>query len=316
MHRRGVGYFEVFLAVVFIAIVIMTVHTAVTSDRELSRRSQCASNLRQIGLGLMDYAQANNDKFPAIPADPSARILGTDVNQEKAVNEGQSPWRDLSKDGVDDPFAKDSKGKYRGPVTTPTVSASLWLLCRKNLVDPKVFICPGEQRKINIGSQCEESRKKFDLFSDFYTDPSAGGLISYSFISPYSANWNTAVKPQYIIGGDENNGENPAYAPGENRAPDRLLNPTELQETNWDKANSQNHEGRGQNYLVIDASVNFSKNPYAGSNEDNIYTAMPKTFKDSASCVPGVLRVRPTNKMDTVLIPNRASILEKWNQLP
>jgi hypothetical protein len=70
----------------------------------MSRRACCASNLRQIGISLNIYAQDNAEKLPIIPDTSSSTLVGTDINQTNSVNNGQSPWRNLQLNAVDNHF--------------------------------------------------------------------------------------------------------------------------------------------------------------------------------------------------------------------
>jgi hypothetical protein len=169
---------------------------------------------------------------------------------------------------------------------------------------PKIFICPFNKDKLSIDDPLTEKNEKTaspKYFSDFYTDPSAGALISYSFISPYSPNWTTNAKPGYIIGADENNGSDPTSN-------------ADRQEKTGTHSNSTNHNGEGQNILCIDMSVTFVKSPYAGINNDNIYTALPDNYTGRPDATPGILSVRTQSKEDTVLIPIQEKFLTHWDR--
>jgi hypothetical protein len=279
-------------------------------DRESSRRAMCASNLRQIGLALNTYPQESGEQLPRVPIDaPTGKeisIVGADINRGKSVNGGQSPWRNLRPNAIDDPYEKDRQGKYTAPAGTPTVSSSLWLLCRYNIATPKMFICPA----VRIQRDAEDPLLETDnqvrnpkFFSDFYTDPRAGALISYSFILPHSNYWRTDGKPGYIIAGDDNNGSDPVVS----------INQQDKIEST---ANSRNHNGRGQNTLGLDAAVKFVNTPYAGVDGDNIYTAVPDGYTGQLDQTPGILRVQPLDRRDSVLIPVQEERLAGWDRKP
>ncbi len=308
MQKRSLTLAEVIVMIVVFVILFCLLHSMFFADTShRPGRGSCASNLRQIGVALNCYASENRDKFPCIPFDSSRRrisvVVGPDINQGQSVNDGQSPWRNLVS-GVEDPFGTDSKGNYVGPIKTPTVTASLWLLCRTNQATPKVFVCPSVRAACLVDDPLEDNGTVSPkYFCDFYTDPSAGTLISFSFVLPCSANWAATVKPGYVIGGDENNGNDPAYASDQTQMPGPI-------------ANSTNHRGEGQNVLRVDASVWFEKSPYVGLDQDNIYTALPDRFSGNPGSTSGILKVRPGNNRDTVLIPNRQADLKLWNRIP
>ena len=69
MHQMKRGYFgftliELLVVVVIIAILAGLLLPALSSAREKSRRTACASNLRQLGIGMMAYAGDNANHLP------------------------------------------------------------------------------------------------------------------------------------------------------------------------------------------------------------------------------------------------------------
>jgi len=283
-------------------------------DGHITFQSRCAGQLHQIGVALFLYAENNNGRFPAIPMDTGSpdtvRIIGMDINQTTGKNHGQSSWRNLTINGPDDPFAKDVQGRFAGPIQSPTVSASLWLLIRNHMSTPNIFVCRAIKTQNEKEDPLEESNnitQSPEYFSDFYTDPKAGTLFSYSFIPPYSKQWASDGKPDLIIAGDANNGFRPDYWTGQGIPGQKDLEAY---------ANSTNHGGKGQNVLYLEGSVKFTTTPYCGFSNDNIYTALPEKHQGRTDQTPGVLRVRPRDARDTVLVPNREADLEKWDRKP
>lgn len=63
--RRGLTILELLVVLSVIALLVAALLPAVTSSRESSRTSGCQSTLHQIGVGITNYAQANNGFLPA-----------------------------------------------------------------------------------------------------------------------------------------------------------------------------------------------------------------------------------------------------------
>ncbi|MEO7717626.1 MAG: DUF1559 domain-containing protein [Capsulimonas sp.] len=64
-RRRGFTLIELLVVIAIIAILAAILFPVFAKAREKARQISCASNERQIGLGLMQYVQDNDETFPA-----------------------------------------------------------------------------------------------------------------------------------------------------------------------------------------------------------------------------------------------------------
>ena len=68
--RNGFTLIELLVVVAIIALLIAILLPSLGRAKEKAKQVSCASNLRQIGLGFVEYAGQNNNSFPATAAGP------------------------------------------------------------------------------------------------------------------------------------------------------------------------------------------------------------------------------------------------------
>jgi prepilin-type N-terminal cleavage/methylation domain-containing protein/prepilin-type processing-associated H-X9-DG protein len=101
--RKGFTLIELLIVIAIIALLAAILFPVFSRARESARRSSCASNLKQIGLGFMQYAQDYDEQLPE--DQPGTIYVSTSTQQQIAscsTSSGSSPlscvrwyWPDL-----------------------------------------------------------------------------------------------------------------------------------------------------------------------------------------------------------------------------
>ena len=299
--RKGFTLIELLVVVAIIALLISILLPSLARARELAKRSVCASNMKNIGNGLVIYGNINDDALPA--AGPIDRDTLTY----------------LTLCGDDDVFnpADIGAGNFH---TSLSNTRNLATLIRDGDFAPKSLVCPSSDDK---AADVEDPTMMWDFYeyTDGLTDLTSGDItdsgvqfVSYGYQVPYGEKavpslnlggsdlpW-AADKGPYGSCSDMNGGigDNPGNPDPD---PDWQAPPDE-----WRLWNSPNHggtaQGEGQNVLYADAHAKWSNTPKAGMAYDNIYTGWGV---DPAPAAPVDRTIRATGVQPAATGENRFS---------
>jgi hypothetical protein len=275
-----------FLALLVAAAVIDESHRM----RRVADRSQCASNLQQIGQAILAYHDADHpQRFPRTVLDMEGEtkpVWGTpyEGNDKLGPIQGADPFAE----GAAKPKAND-------------VTAALFLILRDQSIKASAVVCPStDQTPWDFGGEGHSAK-------DWTNWQGIGGLaahLSYSYENPYGTraavnNGWQLQQPEdtYAIAADTNPGGSAVTTVTPDSPSDQMK-----------KANSLNHAGEGQNVLYGDYHVAFASNPFCGTSHDNIYTAAGPEVKDEQARGTAVIGASPCSGTDSILLPTAADI--------
>ena len=105
-RNSGFTLVELLVVVTLIALLISILLPSLSAVRNRAKRTSCASNLRQIGLGIQSYLHDNNDHLPFASYMPS--VSSFPIRPEASEDgDRRPPGRPGTPGGDDDPIEPD-----------------------------------------------------------------------------------------------------------------------------------------------------------------------------------------------------------------
>jgi len=280
-RRKGFTLVELLVVIGIIALLISILLPALNAAKERANRVKCSSNLRQIGQGLLLYANDNKGIYPRTPANTMGTYTCFTAGGASTAT---------------DPFGTG------GPAVND-VTAALFLLVRNADINPEVFVCPSSNaEKDTLNNKPANQRCNFYGINN----------LSYSYTNPYPNDaaiglgykLNGNVPADFAICGDRNDGDqlttvNSASAASEQK-----------------KINSKNHEGDGENVLFNDGHCEWNTSSWVGANKDCIYSRATTAGTPPTQVSPNAgsagwpntdANAQPALDLDTILIPAKGA---------
>lgn len=311
---------DVLIAIAVVFLLMLLLEAALRRARTLSMHAICASNLRGLAVGMRFYAQENADSWPRHYFEAARQLdrpeyhgvrwvgsMGSD--QELRISEATSPTRGASRSHP---------------------SRSMFLLMIGGQATPQQFRCPtsgdiwddlrnyGPDSAIGAEMPATPGVNRFDFAG--YASLSYGTRLPYGLRDDRFVA--TRAAPSEVLMADKG----PAFVAGaaglagSRTVRDALIAPDpfapffalseerlkRMGNAAWQKLNSRNHVGEGQNVAFVDGHVSFERTPLVGVDGDNIYSiASDSSWRGRAvGFVPNAEQlVGPVVDSDVFLVP-------------
>ena len=181
-RRRGFTLIELLVVIAIIAILAAILFPVFSRAREKARQTSCLSNVKQLMLGVLMYAQDYDEK---LPAEVAAAVPGSDGGIVHQIN----------------PYVKNTQ-----IWVCPSWGQAIWVTCPGNRT-VSTYQIHGDARNVSLASIKEPANKIFMTEGNQYC-----GFFWWS-----CHQWN-CTSPTDLHGGGFNNGYFDGHAKWINRA--------------------------------------------------------------------------------------------------
>jgi len=301
---------QLLVVVGIIAILLAFLTPMLNRARQGSGRVLCASNLKQIGLAMLMYMNAERDGgFPRTYFDDSGAHPRLDLSDAGFVYNGATAVNSFT----------NTNNPSIANLPANSVGGSFFLIFKTQDLTPDVFICPSSNGTRGFQTFPVQNSNNFGGWGPGSSANAGKEVIpdvTYSYCNPFFPSdlkvgykYDDATASDFAVAADVNPGVQTIN--GFTGSP-ATVNPDDPPAANANGTgqvfgNSSNHKNYGQHVLYLDGHVEFQTTCWCGSYRpgdsstvrDNIYTNGTQSTAGGSFGTDAF----PQDKFDSVLLP-------------